>query len=42
MTIFFYKLSKVLPESQFESYNMYNDEEVGVHTVQASNKIAAV
>jgi hypothetical protein len=42
VTIFFDKLSKVLHKSKFESYNMHNDEEAGVHTVQASTKITAV
>jgi hypothetical protein len=42
MTIFSDKLSKVLHESKFESCNIYNDEEAGVQTVQASSKITAV
>jgi hypothetical protein len=37
--IFFYSFSKVLHENEFESRNVYNADETGVHNVQAPNKI---
>jgi hypothetical protein len=41
-SILFDNVSKVIHESKFESYNLYNDHEARVHTVRAPNKITAV